>query len=78
MKWIMANLTGERNKLMSDEGKLKQLQDDQKRLAVLSMEVDFRYEMGGDVRFAVNDAYFIIQLAHEAIKNHNIQMQKQD
>ena len=63
---------------MNDEGKLKQLQDDQKRLAVLSMEVEFRHEMSGDVRFSVNDASFIIQLAHEAIKNRNIQIQEQD
>ena len=53
-------------------GELKQLQDDQKRLAVLSMEVDFRAGINDNVILNINDMYFILKLAHEAIKNRNI------
>lgn len=63
---------------MSDQNKLKKDQDDQKRLAVLSMEVDFRAGISDMVRFSTADMSFIIKLAHEAIKNRNIQNSEQN
>jgi len=56
----------------------KQLQDDRRRLAVLSMEVEVRHEYGGDVIFSVTDADFLMMLAHEAIKHRNLAKERED
>jgi hypothetical protein len=63
---------------MTDECELKKLQDDQRRLAGLLMAVKVRHEFGGDVIISVNDADFLMRLAHEAIKYRNLAKERED